>query len=78
MTGTFLCWDHPIRMNEKKPRPPAIQAAIEAWAEHIRRERDRRALIDDVMQQLRASAAARAEREADRMLVAMKRPIAGR
>lgn len=54
-------------MTDKKPRPPAIQAAIEAWAAHVRRERDRRALIDDVMRQLRAGADARARREAERI-----------
>lgn len=65
-------------MTEKKPRHPAVQAAIKAWAEHARRKRDRMALIDDVMRQLRANADARAEREADRLIEAMRRPIGGR
>lgn len=66
------------RMTEKKPRHPAIQAAIETWAAHVRRERDRKALIDDVMRQLRANADARAEREADRLLEVMRLPIGTR
>ena len=61
-------------MTEKKPRHPAVQAAIEAWAEHVRRERDRKALVDDVMRQLRANADARAKREADRVLRALAAP----
>ena len=65
-------------MTDKKPRHPAVQAAIEDWAAHVRRERDRRALIDDVMRQLRANADARAAREAGRLLEVMRRPIGTR
>ena len=65
-------------MTEKKPRHQAVQAAIEAWAAHVRRERDRKALIDDVMRQLRANADARAAREAGRLLEVMRQPIGAR
>lgn len=65
-------------MTEKKPRHQAVQAAIEAWAAHVRRERDRKALIDDVMRQLRANADARAEREAGRAIESLRRSIGSR
>jgi hypothetical protein len=49
----------------RHPRHPAIQRAIEAWAEHQRREAARKSLVDDVMRQLRANASARMRREAE-------------
>jgi hypothetical protein len=54
-------------------RHPAVQAAIEAWAEHQRREAARKSLVDDVMRQLRANAAARMQREAAAAIEKAKR-----
>jgi hypothetical protein len=56
-----------------KRRHPAVQAAIEAWAEHQRREAARKSLVDDVMRQLRANADARMKRDAAAAIKKAKR-----